>query len=53
VATANYDVVWTWILYWEKDLLDKPKDLVLGSEYLLNILPQAIEPLEEWHRFFG
>ena len=45
---ASYKVIRNWIRYWEKDLLDKPKEFVLGSEYFVNILPQAIESLERW-----
>jgi hypothetical protein len=48
VTTADYGVIQSWIRYWEKDLLSKPKELVLGSEYLVNILPQIIEPLANW-----
>jgi hypothetical protein len=48
VPTANYGVIRHWIRFWENDLLKEPKELVLGSEHLINVLPQAIEPLEEW-----
>ena len=50
MTTAEYGVIRRWIKYWEKELLKEPKELVLGSEYLVNILPEALSSLEDWHK---
>ena len=47
---ANYGVIRSWIKYWQTDLLEEPKNLLLGSEYLGNIVPEVRDALEKWQR---
>jgi len=48
VPEVNYGVIRSWINYWQKDLLEEPKEVLLGSEYLGNVVPEARSALEKW-----
>src|SRR5829696_143120 len=48
VPAVNYGVIRSWINYWQKDLLEEPKEVLLGSEHLGNVVPEARSALEKW-----
>jgi hypothetical protein len=45
MTTAEYEVIRSWIRYWEKVLLDKPKELVLGKGYRQARFSRISDPL--------